>query len=53
MDEQIELLILASDGLWDVVQNDVSCLSRAFYLCIFDASFILIWQEWVIRLVGP
>lgn len=32
MDEQIELLILASDGLWDVVQNDVSCLTRAFYL---------------------
>jgi protein phosphatase 1L len=24
IDEELELLVLASDGLWDVVPNDVS-----------------------------
>ncbi|KAG4969550.1 hypothetical protein JHK82_035246 [Glycine max] len=28
IDEQIELLILASDGLWDVVQNDLIAIFR-------------------------
>ena len=34
IDEEFELLVLASDGLWDVVPNDVSpALSLSLSLC--------------------
>lgn len=28
IDEELELLVLASDGLWDVVANEVSLVNR-------------------------
>lgn len=34
IDEEFDLLVLASDGLWDVVPNEVSLLSFSFYLSL-------------------
>lgn len=35
IDEEFELLVLASDGLWDVVPNEVSMPTPQFVLSIF------------------
>lgn len=47
MDEELEFLVLASDGLWDVVPNEVrsTCLKN-IYQNIFDRfNFLCKFEE--------
>lgn len=53
IDEELELLVLASDGLWDVVPNDVSpwiSLSLSLkrereHACSYTLWWLMIWEE--------
>ncbi|KAK2654140.1 hypothetical protein Ddye_013996 [Dipteronia dyeriana] len=47
IDEEIELLVLASDGLWDVVPNDVSLsLSKNVVLVFFAYAHIYLYVHY-------
>lgn len=39
--EEFELLVLASDGLWDVVPNDVCHCDRSFISQILIGIFLI------------
>ena len=44
IDEEFELLVLASDGLWDAVPNKVNLSDMCVYMCMVALNYPSMYQ---------